>query len=105
MSKTECCCPSFDGTVCIAIRYNLEIEDVDEPCECYCHFLAKKRFGWNDGLDGYWPWDEDEGADFGDYDENLYFMGEYDEPPTNVANDHQVDATHCLFLGFAESKE
>jgi hypothetical protein len=40
-----CCCPSPDGVVCVAIRYNQEVEDVDEPCECYCHFQAERRFG------------------------------------------------------------
>ena len=44
----QCACPSWDGNVCIAIRYNVEIEDVDEPCECYCHTLAERRFGWRE---------------------------------------------------------
>jgi hypothetical protein len=33
----------------------------------------------------------------------VFLMGEFEKSPTNPSNSHQVDATHCLFLGFEES--
>lgn len=53
-----CCCPSPDGIVCVAIRYNQEVEDVDEPCECHCHFQAERRFGQGED-DFYFDVDDD----------------------------------------------
>ena len=63
MSEQECCCPSLDGIVCVAIRYNLEIEDVDEPCDCFCHFLTIRR---SDEDDFYFDVGDDDLDDYND---------------------------------------
>jgi hypothetical protein len=39
MNDVQCACPAADARLCIAIRYNCDLEDVerDEEYPCCCH--------------------------------------------------------------------
>lgn len=39
MKEPNCCCPSHDQKLCVALRYNLDPDtmDPDDICDCYCH--------------------------------------------------------------------
>ena len=44
MNDVQCACPAADARLCIAIRYNREMEEIerDDECPCCCHMREEE---------------------------------------------------------------